>query len=91
MTEIKKKVYITRCIGKRVDENGEFIEAAFNLNGRFTAITATKKLRRMQSDPSITINKVMETQEVYKMSIEDFIAHAEKVTEPKEEKVNKND
>lgn len=79
MTDVKKKIYVTECNGQKVDENGEFVNVHYELNGRFTVITATKKLRRMNDDPSITINHVKETQETYRMELSKFIENAEKV------------
>lgn len=75
---IKRSVTVSHCVGQCVNGFGEFVDYDSDLTGSYTPDRATRVLRRLTGDQSITIVDVVQETARYSMSIEDFIKHATK-------------
>lgn len=73
---IKRSVTITACNGQRVGSTGEFEDYTDVLVGGYTPERATRVLRRLHHDQTITIVNVEQETAKYSISIEDFIKYA---------------
>lgn len=74
--KIMRSITFSACLGKRVNEAGEFENYSCVLTGEYTPERATRTLRRLESDQSITIVNVDYDTKKYVMDIEDFVKHA---------------
>lgn len=75
---IKRSVTLSACTGQRVGELGDFEDYCDILVGEYTPERATRVLRRLHNDQTITILNVEHETGKYVMSIEDFIAYAKR-------------
>lgn len=79
---ITKRVTCSACTGVHVNpDTNEFEDYTCVLLGKFNPVTASKRLRREEGDPSITINSVEEDTRKYRMPIMKFVAEAEIIEE----------
>lgn len=75
---IKRSVTLSACTGQRIGELGEFEDYCDVLVGDYTPERATRVLRRLHEDQSITILNVEKETAKYSMTIEDFISNAQR-------------
>lgn len=75
---IKRSVTLSACTGQRIGELGEFEDYCDVLVGDYTPERATRVLRRLHGDQSITILNVEKETAKYAMTIEDFISNAQR-------------
>lgn len=72
---ITKTVRVSRCYGQFV-RNEEFFDYYNELPGFVGLLKATRKLRRMDKDPTISINRVEHYECIYSMPLDKFIAES---------------
>lgn len=85
---ISRTVRITKCYGQRVSRAGEFEDYYTELPDFIGLEKATRKVRRSEKDPTITLNKIEHYQAYYRMPLCTFMQNAEFL---KEVKVDEND
>lgn len=75
--KVGRNVVITCCDGQYVNPlTKEFKEAHFEILGSYTAERATRYLRRLTGDKSVTINCVNRIERYYSMPLNRFINQA---------------
>lgn len=77
--KVRRTVTLSACIGQRLSELGEFEDYQDILIGDYTPEKATRTLRRIHSDQTITIVRVEQETGTYEMKIEDFIETANRI------------
>lgn len=74
---IKRSVTLSACEGQRVNPaTGEFEVYSDVLVGSYTPERATRVIRRLTGDQSVTVTHVEQETALYSMPIEKFIAAA---------------
>ena len=76
MRDIVRTFAATGCVGQRVNALGQFEAFTDALEGLYTEAEATKKLRKIYDDETITINHVERDSHRYRLSAQDFIKYA---------------
>lgn len=85
---INRTVRLTKCYGQRLGRNGEFEDYYNELSDFLGLEKATRKVRRFEKDPTITINKIEHYQAYYRMPLDTFMRNAEFVKEVRKDENN---
>lgn len=80
-TYIYRTITTTMCNGQHIDDHGEFADFTDIILKNVTPQEATRILRTRHNDQSVTINNVETETRRYRMSITQYIAYAEDITE----------
>lgn len=77
---IYRTITYTACNGQHLNTaTGEFEDYCDVIIGDYTPARATRYLRRVAGDDSITINNVEQETKKYQMDVQTFIEYAEQV------------
>lgn len=76
---IGRSIVTSHCYGQCVNpDTGEFEDYSEDLRGCYTPERATRQIRKLTQDKTVTINRVEQEKNYYKQDIETFIKHAER-------------
>lgn len=79
---IGRRIYATRCIGVGFDENNNKIPVDVTILGSYDNIKrANAAVRKRLGNERILLEKIEVTSKYYSMTRDDFIKHADKVTD----------
>ena len=77
MSFVNRTVKLSKCYGQQVTEYGDFADFYSELEGFYSPQKATRKLRRMFGNQSITINRVEHYECAYRMGTPEFLTYAQ--------------
>lgn len=72
LNKVKRKLYVSKCYGQYYD-NSEFYDFYAELNGKYNAENASRRLRRDFKNQTILITKVDVERLICEMPTEEFI------------------
>lgn len=79
---VYRTIVKTTCYGKRVNyETGAYEDFVIELLGDYSAQAATAACQRLESDRSISVNRVEHERKRYALSYNEFIKYARPIEE----------